>query len=154
MGRPNHVETKGLSVETLLSEPPSPFQDNTPESNSTPVKKKETLPSASSPSKSSIHPSPFPTESALSRILKSSRHLRIKPPYLFLRPGSCCCCCCCEGDQARDEKHERRGRMSSIINKRQQARNERILQDLLKSVAGNDRCADCGTKNPGWSMHF
>lgn len=40
--------------------------------------------------------------------------------------------------------------MSSIINKRQQARNERILQDLLKSVAGNDRCADCGTKNPGW----
>lgn len=81
----------------------------------------------------------------------SSRYLRIKPPYLFLRPGSCCCC---EGDQARDEKHERRGRMSSTINKRQQARNERILQDLLKSVAGNDRCADCGTKNPGWSMHF
>lgn len=44
--------------------------------------------------------------------------------------------------------------MSSIINKRQQARNERILQDLLKSVAGNDRCADCGTKNPGWSYAF
>lgn len=39
--------------------------------------------------------------------------------------------------------------MSSILNKRQQARNERALQDLIKNVAGNDRCADCGTKNPG-----
>ncbi|KAH8149008.1 uncharacterized protein LAJ45_06983 [Morchella importuna] len=41
--------------------------------------------------------------------------------------------------------------MSSIINKRQQARNERILQDLLKSAPGNDRCADCGTQNPAWA---
>jgi len=39
--------------------------------------------------------------------------------------------------------------MSSIKNKRQQARNERMLQDLIKSVPGNDRCADCGTRNPG-----
>ncbi|RPA90809.1 ArfGap-domain-containing protein [Choiromyces venosus 120613-1] len=41
--------------------------------------------------------------------------------------------------------------MSSIKNKRQQARNERILQDLIKSVPGNDRCADCGTRNPAWA---
>ncbi|KAI5779525.1 hypothetical protein EDC01DRAFT_670512 [Geopyxis carbonaria] len=41
--------------------------------------------------------------------------------------------------------------MSSALNKRQQARNERTLQDLLKSVPGNDRCADCGTRNPGWA---
>lgn len=39
--------------------------------------------------------------------------------------------------------------MSGIMTKRQQARNEKILQDLLKNVPGNDRCADCGTKNPG-----
>jgi hypothetical protein len=39
--------------------------------------------------------------------------------------------------------------MSSMLNKRQQARNEKVLQDLIKTVAGNDKCADCGTKNPG-----
>ena len=39
--------------------------------------------------------------------------------------------------------------MASALNKRQQARNERALQDLIKSVAGNDRCADCGARNPG-----
>jgi hypothetical protein len=37
----------------------------------------------------------------------------------------------------------------SVINKRQQARNERALHDLIKSVPGNDRCADCAAKNPG-----
>lgn len=42
-------------------------------------------------------------------------------------------------------------RMASALNKRQQARNERALQDLIKSVAGNDRCADCGARNPGWA---
>lgn len=41
--------------------------------------------------------------------------------------------------------------MASAISKRQQARNERTLQDLLRSVAGNDRCADCSAKNPGWA---
>ncbi|KAK0637529.1 UBA domain-containing protein 3 [Lasiodiplodia hormozganensis] len=41
--------------------------------------------------------------------------------------------------------------MASALNKRQQARNERALQDLIKSVAGNDRCADCGARNPGWA---
>ncbi|KAF2405482.1 ArfGap-domain-containing protein [Trichodelitschia bisporula] len=41
--------------------------------------------------------------------------------------------------------------MASTINKRQQARNERALQDLIKTVPGNDRCADCGAKNPGWA---
>lgn len=41
--------------------------------------------------------------------------------------------------------------MASVISKRQQARNERALQDLLRSVPGNDRCADCSAKNPGWA---
>ncbi|KAF2084214.1 ArfGap-domain-containing protein, partial [Saccharata proteae CBS 121410] len=41
--------------------------------------------------------------------------------------------------------------MASALNKRQQARNERSLQDLIKSVPGNDRCADCGARNPGWA---
>lgn len=39
-------------------------------------------------------------------------------------------------------------KMASTVSKRQQARNERMLQDLLK-VPGNDRCADCAAKNPG-----
>ncbi|KZF24767.1 ArfGap-domain-containing protein [Xylona heveae TC161] len=41
--------------------------------------------------------------------------------------------------------------MSSVPNKRQQARNERTLQDLIKNVPGNDRCADCQARNPGWA---
>ena len=41
--------------------------------------------------------------------------------------------------------------MASIFSKRQQARNEKVLQDLIKTVPGNDRCADCGTRNPGSS---
>ncbi|KAK4500129.1 hypothetical protein PRZ48_008315 [Zasmidium cellare] len=41
--------------------------------------------------------------------------------------------------------------MAGTISKRQQARNERMLQDLLRSVPGNDRCADCAAKNPGWA---
>ncbi|KAF7193031.1 UBA domain-containing protein 3 [Pseudocercospora fuligena] len=41
--------------------------------------------------------------------------------------------------------------MASAISKRQQARNERTLQDLIRSVPGNDRCADCAAKNPGWA---
>ncbi|KAE9979031.1 hypothetical protein BLS_000086 [Venturia inaequalis] len=39
----------------------------------------------------------------------------------------------------------------ATINKRQQVRNERGLQELIKTVPGNDRCADCATKNPGWA---
>ncbi|EFR00024.1 hypothetical protein MGYG_03030 [Nannizzia gypsea CBS 118893] len=38
----------------------------------------------------------------------------------------------------------------SALSKRQQARNERTLQDLITSVPGNDRCADCQARNPGW----
>ncbi|KAA8648927.1 putative GTPase activating protein for Arf [Aspergillus tanneri] len=37
------------------------------------------------------------------------------------------------------------------ISKRQQFRNERTLQDLIRSVPGNDRCADCEAMNPGWA---
>jgi hypothetical protein len=39
--------------------------------------------------------------------------------------------------------------MASVLNKRQQARNERALQDLIKNVPGNSVCADCGARNPG-----
>ncbi|TGZ78896.1 ArfGap-domain-containing protein [Ascodesmis nigricans] len=39
----------------------------------------------------------------------------------------------------------------SSSSKRHQARNERALQDLIKGVPGNDRCADCGTRNPAWA---
>lgn len=39
--------------------------------------------------------------------------------------------------------------MSSKSSKRQHARNEKVIQDLIKSVNGNDRCADCGANNTG-----
>ncbi|TVY33094.1 UBA domain-containing protein [Lachnellula occidentalis] len=41
--------------------------------------------------------------------------------------------------------------MSGALSKRQQARNERTLQDLIKSVPGNNVCADCQARNPGWA---
>ncbi|KAF2831943.1 ArfGap-domain-containing protein [Ophiobolus disseminans] len=41
--------------------------------------------------------------------------------------------------------------MASALNKRQQARNERALQELIKTVPGNSTCADCGARNPGWA---
>ena len=41
--------------------------------------------------------------------------------------------------------------MATAISKRQQARNERQLQELIRGVPGNDRCADCSAKNPGWA---
>ena len=41
--------------------------------------------------------------------------------------------------------------MTSAISKRQQARHEKTLQDLIRTVPGNDRCADCSAKNPGWA---
>ncbi|RDW81308.1 putative GTPase activating protein for Arf [Aspergillus mulundensis] len=41
--------------------------------------------------------------------------------------------------------------MVAGISKRQQLRNERALQDLIRSVPGNDRCADCSAMNPGWA---
>ncbi|TQS38797.1 hypothetical protein Golomagni_00687 [Golovinomyces magnicellulatus] len=42
--------------------------------------------------------------------------------------------------------------MSGPLSKRQQARNERILQDLIKTVPGNNVCADCQVRNPGTSF--
>lgn len=36
------------------------------------------------------------------------------------------------------------------ISKRQQARNERELQELLR-LPGNGQCADCSARNPGWA---
>jgi hypothetical protein len=42
--------------------------------------------------------------------------------------------------------------MATAMNRRHQARNERALQDLIKSVPGNDRCADCAARNPGTSV--
>ncbi|KAL6863933.1 hypothetical protein J3F83DRAFT_744002 [Trichoderma novae-zelandiae] len=41
--------------------------------------------------------------------------------------------------------------MSSTLSKRQQARNESTLQDLVHSVPGNDQCADCHARNPAWA---
>ncbi|KAK4168860.1 UBA domain-containing protein 3 [Cladorrhinum sp. PSN259] len=41
--------------------------------------------------------------------------------------------------------------MSGALSKRQQARNEKALHDLVKSVPGNDVCADCSTRNPSWA---
>ncbi|KAF6235715.1 hypothetical protein HO173_005910 [Letharia columbiana] len=41
--------------------------------------------------------------------------------------------------------------MTTALSKRHQARNERALQELVKTIPGNDRCADCGARNPGWA---
>ncbi|KAF4440449.1 GTS1-transcription factor of the Gcs1p Glo3p Sps18p family [Fusarium acutatum] len=44
--------------------------------------------------------------------------------------------------------------MSSIMSKRQQARNEKALQDLVQNTPGNNMCADCHARNPGMlQMH-
>ncbi|QSZ36781.1 hypothetical protein DSL72_006664 [Monilinia vaccinii-corymbosi] len=40
--------------------------------------------------------------------------------------------------------------MSGILSKRQLARNELALQELVK-LPGNNVCADCQAKNPGWA---
>ncbi|KAF4458590.1 GTS1-transcription factor of the Gcs1p Glo3p Sps18p family [Fusarium albosuccineum] len=39
--------------------------------------------------------------------------------------------------------------MSGILSKRQQARNEKVLQELVHNVPGNNMCADCHARNPG-----
>ncbi|ODH51345.1 hypothetical protein GX48_02585 [Paracoccidioides brasiliensis] len=41
--------------------------------------------------------------------------------------------------------------MTSALSKRQQARNERALQELITTVPGNERCVDCQARNPGWA---
>lgn len=40
------------------------------------------------------------------------------------------------------------------ISKRHQFRNEKALQDLVRTVPGNDRCADCQAMNPGMLFFF
>ncbi|KAJ5615901.1 hypothetical protein N7537_001015 [Penicillium hordei] len=35
--------------------------------------------------------------------------------------------------------------------KREQARNEKTLTELIRTVPGNDRCADCDALTPGWA---
>jgi hypothetical protein len=37
------------------------------------------------------------------------------------------------------------------ISKRQQQRNEKALTELIRTVPGNDRCADCDALTPGLS---
>ncbi|OTB15123.1 hypothetical protein K445DRAFT_12402 [Daldinia sp. EC12] len=41
--------------------------------------------------------------------------------------------------------------MSGLMSKRQQARNEKVLQDLVHNVPGNNFCADCQARNPSWA---
>ncbi|KAK6340702.1 hypothetical protein TWF696_009025 [Orbilia brochopaga] len=41
--------------------------------------------------------------------------------------------------------------MSSAVSKRQQQRNEKLLQELIAKVPGNNQCADCRSRNPGWA---
>ncbi|KAG6008678.1 hypothetical protein E4U21_004033 [Claviceps maximensis] len=41
--------------------------------------------------------------------------------------------------------------MSGPLSKRQQARNEKALQDLVHNIAGNNQCADCHARNPAWA---
>ncbi|KAH7148546.1 hypothetical protein EDB81DRAFT_466494 [Dactylonectria macrodidyma] len=41
--------------------------------------------------------------------------------------------------------------MSGALSKRQQARNEKLLQELVHNVPGNQLCADCHARNPAWA---
>ncbi|KAL2113679.1 hypothetical protein VUR80DRAFT_2901 [Thermomyces stellatus] len=41
--------------------------------------------------------------------------------------------------------------MATSVSKRQQARNERALHELISRVPGNDTCADCAAGNPAWA---
>ena len=39
--------------------------------------------------------------------------------------------------------------MAGVLSKRQQARNEKVLYDLVNNIPGNNFCADCHARNPG-----
>ncbi|KAI8235002.1 UBA domain-containing protein 3 [Colletotrichum sp. SAR 10_99] len=41
--------------------------------------------------------------------------------------------------------------MTGVLSKRQQARNEKVLHDLVQTVPGNNFCADCQARNPAWA---
>jgi hypothetical protein len=54
--------------------------------------------------------------------------------------------------------------MSTQLSKRQQQRNEQVLQGLIKYLRfrheflfcreqGNSKCADCGAPNPSWASY-
>lgn len=42
--------------------------------------------------------------------------------------------------------------MAPGISKREQARNEKTLAELIRTIPGNDRCADCDALSPGMSL--
>jgi hypothetical protein len=42
--------------------------------------------------------------------------------------------------------------MAGALSKRQQARNEKQLTELVQNVPGNNICADCHTRNPGTGL--
>ncbi|KAK7431712.1 Protein gts1 [Neonectria magnoliae] len=42
--------------------------------------------------------------------------------------------------------------MSGALSKRQQARNEKVLQELVHNISGNNLCADCHARNPVKSL--
>ncbi|KAL9028203.1 MAG: hypothetical protein Q9196_003394 [Gyalolechia fulgens] len=41
--------------------------------------------------------------------------------------------------------------MATAMSKRTQVRNEKALQELVRTVPGNNICADCEARNPGWA---
>jgi hypothetical protein len=42
--------------------------------------------------------------------------------------------------------------MAGALSRRQQARNEKALQELVHNTPGNDSCADCHARNPGMAI--
>lgn len=84
------------------------------------------------PSKNQHQPSPIP------RLTKNTRAaLEIVSPSWSLGPLHVPTAC---PPTSRD--------MTGVLSKRQQARNEKVLQELVQAVPGNNFCADCQARNP------